>query len=50
LRVWRYAQNATVTRDGLSVLHAALTIIVAVQRKMFGEEGIIGGNLLKMFS
>lgn len=42
------AKLTTITRDGLSVLHAALPLVVAVQRKIFGEEGIVGGALLKM--
>jgi len=32
------------------VLRAALPVVVAVQRHLFGEAGLPGGTLLKMLS
>ena len=40
------AKRVEVTSQGLNVLRRALPVVIAVQRRMFGEEGKPGGSLL----
>lgn len=40
------ANSVTVTAAGLNALRAALPLIIEVQRRLFGEDGLPGGPLL----
>ena len=40
------AKRVEVTAAGLSVLRRALPVVIDVQRRLFGEEGSVGGSLL----
>ncbi len=40
------AKHVEVTRAGVAVLRRALPVVPEVQRRLFGEEGRVGGGLL----
>lgn len=40
------AKRVEVTAAGLTVLRRALPVVIDVQRRLFGEEGSVGGSLL----
>jgi len=43
------SKDITVTRAGLQSMRRALPVVIDVQRRLFGEAGMPGGNLLKTF-
>ncbi|QGZ65550.1 MarR family winged helix-turn-helix transcriptional regulator [Paraburkholderia acidisoli] len=43
------AKNVTVTQVGLARMRKALPLVIAVQKRLFGETGMPDGKLLKTF-